>query len=343
MEAILYICILAVGHAVFMAAVLLYLNHRLSNRLLAILLILLAVRIGKSVVQMLLKPDMSYTTSVVGVIAMASIGPVLLLFIRSLFSSNARFRPIELLHFLPAASLPVFVFSGWKLLSPVYYAMTAHVILYTLWSWYHLFRNSTTYKTDDLRWQWAILFLSAVTILESSFVLQVTVYEPTIYLSNVIIAALVLYALSFWAIKRARIFISDPTSPPENVAVLNDLGTRILVLFDREVVYTDTALTVSKLAMRLKVPPYLASRAINHHFRKSFSELVVEYRLAKAEELLKSDRNVHTIEAIAFESGFNTLSAFYSAFKKTYGTTPSQFRLQKGGGPGNQALGKEKF
>ena len=210
MEAILYICILAVGHAVFMAAVLLYLNHRLSNRLLAILLILLAIRVGKSVVQILLKPDMSYTTSVVGVIAMASIGPVLFMFIKSLFSSNSRFRRIDLLHFVPAASLPVFVFSGWKLLAPVYYAMTAHVIIYTLWSWYHLFRNRALYRADDLRWQWAILLLSAITVLETSFVLQVTVYEPTIYLSNVIIAALLLYTLSFWAIRRARIFISDP-------------------------------------------------------------------------------------------------------------------------------------
>lgn len=340
MEAILYICILADGHAVFMAAVLLYLNHRLSNRLLAIVLILLAIRVGKSVVQMLLKPDMSYTTSVVGVIAMASIGPVLLLFIKSLFSSNSRFRRIDLLHFLPAASLPVFVFSGWKLLAPVYYAMTAHVIIYTLWSWYHLFQNHALYKADDLRWQWAILLLSAITVLETSFVLQVTVYEPTIYLSNVIIAALLLYALSFWAIKRARIFISDPPLPPENASVLNELGTRILTLFEREEIYTDTALTVSKLAMRLKVPPYLASRAINHHFRKSFSELIVEYRLTRAEQLLKSDGNVHTIEAIAFESGFNTLSAFYSAFKKNYGTTPSQFRVQKAGVPGNAAMKK---
>jgi AraC-like DNA-binding protein len=69
------------------------------------------------------------------------------------------------------------------------------------------------------------------------------------------------------------------------------------------------------------------SRAINRHFSKTFSELVLAYRLKRAAQLLLAqDSKLYTVEAIAFESGFNTLSAFYAAFKRHYHTTPAQFR-----------------
>jgi len=92
-------------------------------------------------------------------------------------------------------------------------------------------------------------------------------------------------------------------------------------------VFINTDLTVSSLAAKLKCPAYMVSRAINQYFNKSFSELIVEYRIKKAEKLLAADpQKSLTIEAIAFESGFNTLSAFYKSFKKINGMTPSQYR-----------------
>jgi AraC-like DNA-binding protein len=42
----------------------------------------------------------------------------------------------------------------------------------------------------------------------------------------------------------------------------------------------------------------------------------VDYRLCKAEQLLSSLSKIYTIEAIAYGSGFNTLSVFYQVFKK---------------------------
>jgi AraC-like DNA-binding protein len=143
----------------------------------------------------------------------------------------------------------------------------------------------------------------------------------------VISAALVFYSLSWYAIPRSRLFIAETQKKISDTHSYEELGVRIRELLVNQDIYVNTDLTVSTLASRLKVPAYMVSRAINQYFNKSFSELVVEYRIKKAEQLLLADSQKSlTIEAIAFESGFNTLSAFYKAFKKINNVTPSQYR-----------------
>lgn len=332
MQYILILCTLAVGHSLFSAVALLILNRKLSNRLLALLLFLLALRIGKSVVQMFLRPEMSYSMSVVGATAMACIGPVLLLLIRSLFNTSLRIKPVTYWHFLPAALLPLTLpLSNWKILSPAYYTITLHVFVYLFISWGMVYRSRESFKADDLKWKWALSLLAGVTLLSITFALQVTIYQPLFYVTNVIVAALLFYGLSLWAIKRSRLFLPESSGKTENQQVLEDLGKRIQHLLETELIFTDSNLTVSSLAGKLNAQPYLVSKAVNHFFQKSFSELLIHYRIKKAELLLLSPNSkMYTIEGIAFESGFNTLSAFYAAFKKIHKTTPAQFRETKG-------------
>jgi AraC-like DNA-binding protein len=333
MQYILIFCTLAVGHSLFSAVALLILNRKLSNRLLAVLLFLLALRIGKSVVQMFLRPEMSYSMSVVGATAMACIGPVLLLLIRSLFNTTLRIKPGTYWHFFPAVLLPLMLpLSNWKILSPAYYMITLHVFVYLFISWGLVYRSRESFKADDLKWRWALSLLAGITVLSITFALQVTIYQPLFYATNVIVAALLFYGLSLWAIKRSRLFLPESSGKIENAQVLEDLGKRIQHLLETELVFTDSNLTVSSLARKLNAQPYLVSKAVNHFFKRSFSELLIHYRIKKAEALLLSPNSkMNTIEGIAFESGFNTLSAFYAAFKKIHNTTPAQFRETKGG------------
>jgi AraC-like DNA-binding protein len=97
----------------------------------------------------------------------------------------------------------------------------------------------------------------------------------------------------------------------------------------REEIFVDASLNLTHLAKRLNKQPYLVSRVINDQFQKTFPELLLHHRIKKAEELLVSALNkTYTIEGIAYESGFSTLSAFYTAFKKETGMTPTQYRKQ---------------
>jgi AraC-like DNA-binding protein len=91
-------------------------------------------------------------------------------------------------------------------------------------------------------------------------------------------------------------------------------------------------MNLTALAKRLNKQPYLVSRVINDKFNKTFPELLLQYRIQKAEELLLSSLNkTYTVEGIAYESGFSTLSAFYTAFKKETGMTPTQFKKRSEG------------
>jgi AraC-like DNA-binding protein len=331
MNYILVICTLAVGHSLFSATAVLVLSKKLSNRLLAVLLFLLALRTGKSVVGFFFD-HMIYGLSILGVIAMAAIGPVLYLLIRSLFLTETRLSRRAYLHFLPAAFLlAVLPWNAWNILSLAYYTITPHVLVYIGLSWAYVMRNRAAFRADDVKWRWALSLLAGISLLGATFVLQITVYQPVIYTTNVIVAAIVFYALSLWALKHARLFLPETKPKAAHTDAYEDIGKRIQQLFERDELFRDSTLTVTTLASRMKVQPYLVSRAVNHYFGKSFSELVMQHRIRKSEQLLLSaDTRNYTIEAIAYESGFNTLSAFYAAFKKINHTTPAQFRSSKG-------------
>lgn len=68
------------------------------------------------------------------------------------------------------------------------------------------------------------------------------------------------------------------------------------------------------------------TRVVRRETGKSFNELVLEYRMAKAKSLLlESD---WTIFAISRFVGFNSPSYFNTIFKRHEGKTPTSFRLQ---------------
>ena len=288
------------------------------------LLVMLALRVGKSVAGFVFPGHMDLF-AMIGMVGMAETGPLVFLFMVSLFNSGFTLRRWDWLHFLPGIISIYFAVIG---LWIVYSVFTAHLIVYVLICFFYLRRNRERYSPDDLRWKWMHYLLAGITILWITFVCQLIFYQPLVYRLIVISAAIIFYALSWWAILRSRIFLEEKNNRREDAnASYEELGKRIKELLEREEVYTDTNLTVSKLGTALKVQPYLVSRAINSYFNKSFSELLVGYRIGKAKQLLKD--NAHrslTVEAIAYESGFNTTSAFYNAFKKITKVTPTQFR-----------------
>jgi AraC-like DNA-binding protein len=324
---ILVISSIAVSHGLFWAVVLIGMNERLSNRLLAALLIMISLRVGKSVLGMLITGQMFFFASV-GVVSMSAIGPLLFMFSKSLFDGTYRPGWKDWIQLVPTAVLfVVSLFVEWDTLHITYRIFTASLIVYIGVTLVFLWSNRETFRADDMKWKWIFYIIAGIGLLWITFVCQLLFYQPLVYQLIVISAALVFYTLSWYAIPRSRLFIAEPQRKLSDSQLYEELGIRIRELMGKEEFYVNTDLTVSKLASRLKVPAYMASRAINQYFNKSFSELVMEYRIRKAEQLLAADSQKSlTIEAVAFESGFNTLSAFYKAFKKINNVTPSQYR-----------------
>jgi len=91
--------------------------------------------------------------------------------------------------------------------------------------------------------------------------------------------------------------------------------------------YLRPDLTLPKLAETVGCSVNNLSQVINSGFGTSFFDYLNRYRIEHARRLLKnSGSQCNAILTIAFTVGFNSNSAFYSAFKKYVGMTPAQYR-----------------
>lgn len=98
-------------------------------------------------------------------------------------------------------------------------------------------------------------------------------------------------------------------------------------LVETERVYRDSGLTLQSLAQRLFIPPHLLSQLLNERLNRNFADFINSYRIEEAKRLLKSPGGAkQKIDALAVEVGFNTMVAFYRAFKKYAGMTPTQYK-----------------
>ncbi|MEL6675631.1 MAG: helix-turn-helix domain-containing protein [Bacteroidota bacterium] len=98
-------------------------------------------------------------------------------------------------------------------------------------------------------------------------------------------------------------------------------------LMEVEQRFTEPSLKLAQLAEALSVSPHLLSQYLNQTLGQRFSEYVNTYRVQAAAELLR-DASKLTIEGIGQEVGFRSKSAFYEAFKKVHGMTPAQYAKQ---------------
>ena len=107
----------------------------------------------------------------------------------------------------------------------------------------------------------------------------------------------------------------------------SEIARQLLDLMNSLKPYLNPELTLMELAAKLSVSPHNLSQVFNCEIKKSFFDFVNEYRVGEAKKLLTSPQYSHySILGIALEAGFNSKSAFYTAFGKHAGTTPSEFR-----------------
>lgn len=115
--------------------------------------------------------------------------------------------------------------------------------------------------------------------------------------------------------------------PKKENNVSTTLITKLEKLLNEKEAFTNSKLTLEKLAKQLNTNRTYLSENINSHYKMSFSVLINQLRIKKAREMLIDKEFVHySIEGISDSVGFNSLSTFNTYFKKETGITPSYFR-----------------
>lgn len=112
---------------------------------------------------------------------------------------------------------------------------------------------------------------------------------------------------------------------------LNEQGTEAILekiheLMETKKPFLEFDYTLSQMAKDLKVSPNILSMIINSKLNNSFPDFINSFRVKMAIQLLeKSNKKNLTIEAIAYDSGFNNRTSFYNAFKKHTGKLPKEY------------------
>ena len=112
-----------------------------------------------------------------------------------------------------------------------------------------------------------------------------------------------------------------------NPEKIKELIGKMELLMEKEKLFQETELTLQQLALKLNVPTYQVSQALNDGMKKNFYDLVNSYRVEEAKRLLLDPGNTnYTILSVGFEAGFNSKTTFNTVFKKFTGFTPTEFR-----------------
>ncbi|HSH50785.1 MAG TPA: helix-turn-helix domain-containing protein [Bacteroidales bacterium] len=111
----------------------------------------------------------------------------------------------------------------------------------------------------------------------------------------------------------------------ENVA--NEILNSLDKLFEDEKRYLNSRLSLSELAEKLNVSTHNLSEVINTKLNKNFYDFINSYRIKEVINMLNDAKySNYSLLAIGYEAGFSSKSAYYSAFKKVTGSTPSQYK-----------------
>lgn len=99
--------------------------------------------------------------------------------------------------------------------------------------------------------------------------------------------------------------------------------------FANEKPFLNPELTINDVAHALDISAKYLSQVINESLQKNFYDFINSYRIEEAKKKLKNEEDTKkTVLEVLYDSGFNSKSAFNTAFKKHTGYTPTQYRKQ---------------
>jgi AraC-like DNA-binding protein len=159
-----------------------------------------------------------------------------------------------------------------------------------------------------------------------------------------VVVVILIYAMGYLGLRQPLIFTRDfiipVTSEAESDAQAKekyrksglDKKTGRLFLeqlssyMETEKPYLDGGLILPQLAQQLGISANYLSQIINEQLQVNFYDFINNYRVEEAKRLIRDSAGRPNVLNIALDSGFNSKSAFYTAFKKATSMTPGEYR-----------------
>lgn len=312
----------------------------LSNYLLGALLLVLSIRIGKSVAYFF-DYGLPKIYLQIGLTACFFIGPFLYYYIKSETRQISK---------LPKSWISQL--AGWFLLIvlvgtvypyegfPTLWRHYIVPLIYLQWGLYIAFSvlllipllKRIAKKENTKPFEiWILVICGAVFILFGSYVWAILDITKGSYINGAICFSLIIYLVVFILLYRkktsdlssfsAQKYVDKKLDNEEVQCVIQKLNS---VMAEKEL-FKNPNLKLNDVAKEIKVSGHQLSQVLNNNIEKNFTLFVNEYRIKEACRILSKDTRL-TIDAISDEVGFNSKSTFFAAFKKIKGLTPSTYQ-----------------
>lgn len=118
--------------------------------------------------------------------------------------------------------------------------------------------------------------------------------------------------------------INHENIEPEN-KTLSQEARQIINYLENNTTFLNSNFTINDLTKDIAMPKHVLSKIINQEMDSNFYSLIAKYRIEYAKKLILEEKNL-LLDAIMYESGFNSRITFNKYFKENTGITPSEFR-----------------
>jgi AraC-like DNA-binding protein len=302
-----------------------------TQRWLALLVTAISVRTGKSAVYFVW-PEIPKIYLQIGLTGCFFIGPCLFFLIRSYQSESLKLGRLDRWHVAALVLLTTVVgiafpyatnIQLWRsLVTPsIMYSWLAYLVLATLL----LYVDRARLQESSAK---PLLLASTAGVWTIWFAYRTSGYTSYI-VGALCFSFIICLSVAIYLRMRAG---QAPIEPYQGRRIPQDeAATELQTLAElmaRERLHLDPALTLPRLARRLGMPQVRLSQLLNDNNQTSLKQYLAQLRVGEAKLLLRQEP-AKPLEAVAEAAGFQSMSTFYSTFKKLEGITPAAFRQRE--------------
>lgn len=298
------------------------------NLLLGGLLLVLTIRIGKSVFYNF--TELPVTIKNIGLAANLAVGPFLILYGKVLLQKHSlsyqhtwHFIP-ALLYFIFSPVLPNELGHNWWYLS---YSFVISQQFFYLLSCTFMLKNKTAVWENPHQKGFLVL-LVAIGFTWFTYLIIFMGLLPTYIFGAVSYSILVMLLIFFmfrekYSFLNKEKYIQSRLSKKQAQKYLQQIQQEI----EQNKSFLNANLNIQSISKKTKLSSKIVSQVINEQMGLNFSAFINTYRIEEAKlRLTDSSYQNLTIASIAYDCGFNSISSFNTSFKTLTQQTPSQFR-----------------
>jgi len=309
-----------------------------ANKILSLLLLVLSFRIGKSVF-LEFAENLDAKFIFIGLGTLMAIGPLFYLYCHACANKNLRLQQKQLIHFIPAMlgigfgfwirdshleTLPIQIFAV------MFLSYYMHYLVYIIVGYSYVTRQKAAGLSPTTFNLLRLLFFGLL-VIWIAYVLNL--FDESIpYVVGPVLYSVVAYVISFIVTQKGYIHKVDQLkykTTPVSDEQMDYLYEKVQKMLSEDQQYREPNLTLKSMSEALNVSTQVLSMVINQKSQVNFNSFVNQYRITESINLFNNSQyDNHTIAAIAFEVGFNSISSFNKAFKDQTGKSPMAYRQQ---------------